>query len=101
MQIALLQPGESMSRHDAAYADQAFAKYADQLRPSLIPFLKLPRPEHPTVTRARMAEFLQHRFALTQQITIEDLESAGFTDQEIERHFTEAKRIAGLARMVS
>jgi hypothetical protein len=90
-----------MSRHDATYADEAFAKYADQLRPSLVPFLKLPRAEHPTVTRARMAEFLQHRFALTQQITIEDLDAAGFTDAEIERHFTEAKRIARLPQMVS
>src|SRR5207302_11435263 len=59
--------GVRMSLKDAAYADQAFAKYADQLRPDLVPFLKLPKPEHPRVTRARLAQFLQHRFALTQR----------------------------------
>ena len=90
-----------MSRHDAAAADQAFARYADQLRPGLMAFLKLPRPEHPRVTRARMAEFLQHRFAFAQQITREDIEAGGFSGDEIDRHFTEAKRIARLPQMVS
>jgi hypothetical protein len=90
-----------MSLADARNADAFFAKHADQLRPDLVPFLTLPRAEHPRVTRARMAQFLQHRFAFAQQITREDIEAAGFTPAEIDRHFNEAKRIARLPAMVS
>lgn len=88
-----------MSAADARAADAAFARYAAELRPGLAAFLKLPRRETPVVTRARMAEFLQTRFAFAGQVTLEDLAAAGFTDEEITTHFHEAKRIARLSRM--
>lgn len=87
-----------MSLTDSRAADDYFAR-AYELRPELLAFTKLPKVERPVVTRARMAEFLQRRFAFTQQITREDLEQGGFTAAEIERHFHEAKRIARLPAM--
>ncbi len=85
-----------MSAADARYIDDYFA----QLRPELRPLLKLPRAEPPKGVRARMAEFLKHRFAFAHVITRDDLEAAGFTEREIAQHFHPAKRIARLAQMV-
>ena len=87
-----------MSLKDAATADATFARLYE-LRPELLAFTRLPKVERPVVTRARMAAFLQHRFAFARQITREDLEQAGFTAAEIDRHFHEAKRIARLSAM--
>lgn len=65
----------------------------------LAPFLHLPPPEPATLTRARLAKTLQDLVAANGLVTRDDLVAAGFTPAEIERHFGEAKRIAGLARM--
>lgn len=86
-----------MSAADARYADEYFAT----IRPDLRPFRKVPRADPPAGVRARMAEFLQHRFAAASQITREDLEAGGFTAGEIAAHFHDAKRIARLPQMVA
>lgn len=90
-----------MSLQDARDADQALARYRESLTAEQFACLTLPKPERPRAVRARMAVFLQHRFAATQQITREDLEQAGFEAAEIDKHFHQAKRIAGLARMAT
>lgn len=89
-----------MSLADARAADDAFAKLHEQQRMvGLAPFMKLPRPERPAVTRARMARFLSQHFAGHGVVTRDDLTAAGFTDAEIGEHFHHAKRIACLAQM--
>lgn len=67
----------------------------------LAPFLRLPNPEPRTLTRARMAAEIARAVSATGCITRQDFESAGFTGAEIEAHFTAAKRIARVARMVT
>lgn len=67
----------------------------------LAPFMTLPRPEAFTLVRARMAALLASVMAANGQVTRDDLERAGFDGDQIARHFTEAKRIAGLHRMVA
>lgn len=93
-----------MSALDARYADEAFDKlHAMQrrdVRPDLVPFLKLPPPERPAVTRARMAQVILDRVSATGQITADELNAAGFTDAEIVAHFHGARRIARVERMV-
>ena len=84
--------------------DRAFDAAMLTLRarhPELAGFLKLPRKEEPRVVRARMAQFLQARFAAEGRITREDLEAAGFEANEIEAHFHHAKRIARLPQMAA
>jgi hypothetical protein len=68
-------------------------------RPQTLPHLAA--AEHPRITRARLAAFLQSQVAATGQVTVEDIAAAGFTDAERDRHFTEAKRIARLTRMAA
>lgn len=70
-------------------------------RPDLVAFLTLPPREPPRLTRARMAELIQRRVAADGQVTFEDLRRGGFTAQEIEQHFTNARRIAGVEKMVA
>lgn len=93
-----------MSALDARYADEAFDKlHAMQkrdIRPDLVPFLKLPPPERPAVTRARMAQLILDRFSAEGRVTAEDLEAGGFTQDEIVAHFQGARRIARVERMV-
>ncbi len=86
-----------MSLADARAADEFFAKH----RADLKPFRYLKRADPPAGVRARMAEFLQHRYAATQQITADDLKAAGFTQADVTKHFEEALRIAGLTKQVA
>jgi len=86
-----------MSAADARYADEYFAT----IRPDLRPFRKVPRADPPEGVRARMAEFLQHRYAAAGQITRDDLVAAGFTAPDIDRHFPDALTIARLPQMVA
>lgn len=99
-----------MSALDARYADEAFDKLyamqqragkAGEVRPDLVPFLRLPPPERPAVTRARMAQLIQDRFSAEGRVTVDDLEAAGFTKEEIVAHFHGARRIAKVERMVA
>lgn len=91
-----------MSLADARAADDAFARlYEQQQMVGLAPFMKLPPPEKPAVTRARLARFLSQHFAGHGVVTRDDLTAGGFTDAEIAAHFHPAKRIAGLARMAA
>lgn len=65
----------------------------------LAPFMKLPDPEPRTLVRARMAAEIARAVSSYGCVTLENLTAAGFTDQEIAEHFTEAKRIARVAEM--
>lgn len=88
-----------MSLSDANAFDTAMTELREQ-HPDLAGFLQLPRKETPNVVRARMARFLQERVAASGNVTREDLEAAGFEKDEIDQLFHQAKRIAGLVRMV-
>jgi hypothetical protein len=89
-----------MSLADARAADEAFAKMHEQRgMAGLGPFMTLPPAEKPNVTRARMARFLSDHVAGHGSVTRDDIVAAGFSGDEIESHFTEAKRIARLAQM--
>jgi hypothetical protein len=70
-------------------------------RPDLVRFLKLPPKERPRLTRARMAELIVNRFSASGQVTLEDLKAANFSDAEIAQHFTQARRIAQVEKMVA
>jgi hypothetical protein len=70
-------------------------------RPDLVRFFTLPPKEPPRLTRARMAELIVNRFSAAGQVTLEDLKAAGFSDAEIEQHFTKARRIARVEKMVA
>jgi hypothetical protein len=78
--------------------DDALMKLSER-RPDA-PFFKLPQKEKPALTRARMARFLQDRVAANGSVSRDDLEAAGFEGDEIDQLFHQAKRIAGLVRMV-
>lgn len=94
----LRAPGASAKRLPPAIARASRAR--DDVRPDLVPFLKLPPPERPAVTRARMAQVILDRVSATGQITAGELNAAGFTDAEIVAHFHGARRIARVERMV-
>lgn len=62
-------------------------------------FMKLPPAEARLRVRARMADLIASRVSAAGCVTREDLIAGGFTPQEIEEHFTEAKRAARVAGM--
>ena len=70
-------------------------------RPDLVRFFSLPPKEPPRLTRARMAELIVNRFSAAGQVTLEDLTSAGFSQDEIDQHFTQARRISRVEKMVA
>jgi len=85
---------------DGHLLDQVTGSVVRPIVPAgLAPFMKLPDPEPRTLVRARMAELIARTVAATGCITIDDLKGGGFTAQEIEEHFTAAKRIARVAAM--
>lgn len=89
----------SADAENARAYDAAMATLREK-HPDLTGFLKLPRKETPNVVRARMARFLQERVAANGNVTRDDLEAGGFEKDEIDQLFHQAKRIAGLVRMV-
>lgn len=68
---------------------------------ALAPFLKLPKPESRTRTRARMAKVISDCVAAKDHVTRDDLEAAGFSGTEIASLFREALRASGVSRMVA
>jgi|GEM_PF-789705 len=68
---------------------------------ALAPFLKLPKPEPRTTTRARMAKVISDCVATKECVTRDDLEAAGFSGAEITSLFREALRASGVSRMVA
>lgn len=68
---------------------------------ALAPFLKLPKPEPRTTTRARMAKVISDCVAAKECVTRDDLEAAGFSGAEIASLFREALRASGVSRMVA
>lgn len=77
------------------------AHLAAVVRSGLAPYMKLPKEEARTLTRARMAAFIQERCAASNSVTRDELLGAGFTAREIDELFDEAKRIAGVDRMAA
>lgn len=71
------------------------------VRSGLAPFMKLPAEEARTLTRARMAAFIQERCAASNSVTRDELLGGGFTPHQIGTLFDEAKRIAGVERMAA
>ena len=67
----------------------------------LAPFMTLPPAEPRTLVRARMAAEIARAFSAEGCVTRQGLEAAGFTVAEIETHFTDARRIARVDRMVA
>lgn len=68
---------------------------------ALAPFMKLPKPEPRTNTRARMAKTISECVAAKDCVTREDLEAAGFSAAEITSLFREALRASGVVRMAA
>ena len=81
-----------------AHSDQHLAAV---VRSGLAPFMKLPKEEARTLTRARMAAFIQERCAASNNVTRDELLGAGFTQHQIDTLFDEAKRIAGVDRLAA
>ena len=62
-------------------------------------FMKLPEAETKRRVRARMADLILSRVSAAGCVTRDDLVAGGFTGQEIDEHFDEAKRAARVAGM--
>lgn len=69
------------------------------IKSGLQQFMTLPPAEAKLRVRARMADLIASRVSAAGCITREDLIAGGFTPQEIDEHFTEAKRAARVAGM--
>ena len=63
-------------------------------------FMTLPEAETKRRVRARMADLVASRVSAVGCVTREDLVAGGFTQREIDEHFTDAKRAARVAGMV-
>lgn len=62
-------------------------------------FMKLPEAETKRRVRARMADLIASRVSAAGCVTREELIGGGFTEREIDEHFTEASRAARVAGM--
>lgn len=70
------------------------------IKSGLQQFMTLPPAEAKHRVRARMAQLISQTYAGTGCVTRGDLKAGGFSDQEIDEHFEEAKRAARVAGMV-
>lgn len=69
------------------------------IKSGLQQFMTLPPAEAKQRIRARMADLIASRVSASGCVTRDDLIGGGFTPQEIDEHFTEAKRAARVAGM--
>lgn len=67
----------------------------------LAPFMHLPAPEARTLVRARLASTIASLVAANGNVTRDELLAAGFDEAELAEHFTQARRIARVERMVA
>lgn len=88
-------------RFEQKLADSMTAADRLVLPALLAPFMHLPAPEARTLTRARLAATIASLVAANGNVTRDELLAAGFDEAEIAEHFTQARRIARVERMVS
>ena len=70
-----------------------------KIKSGLQQFMTLPEAETKRRVRARMADLIVRRVSAADCVTRDDLIAGGFTQEEIDEHFTAARRAARVVGM--